>query len=98
MVSDITAEDVQAFGTEVLKRLHIETLIHGNSTAEVSHLSLLYSACQQRADRQDAKQFSDMVERVISPRPLAEAEKSHPRSLLLPPGKLPLVWRLRGSS
>lgn len=33
---DITAEDVQAFGTEILKRLHIETLIHGNSTAEVS--------------------------------------------------------------
>jgi hypothetical protein len=32
----ITAEEVQAFGVELMKRLHIETLIHGNSTAAVS--------------------------------------------------------------
>ncbi|WVQ84726.1 hypothetical protein IAT38_006883 [Cryptococcus sp. DSM 104549] len=30
----ITAADVQAFGKEVLSRLHIETLIHGNTSPE----------------------------------------------------------------
>ncbi|KAK8849760.1 hypothetical protein IAR55_005095 [Kwoniella newhampshirensis] len=30
----ITAEDVQAFGREMLTRLHIETLVHGNTSRE----------------------------------------------------------------
>ena len=88
---DITAEDVQAFGTEILKRLHIETLIHGNSTAEVRHLHIHLE--RQRLMRQEAKGFSDMVERVLAPQALTEAEKSHPRSLLLPPCKLSSTFR-----
>ena len=34
-----------------------------------------------------AKEMQDMVERVLHPRPLAEAEKNTGRSLLLPTGE-----------
>lgn len=44
-VEGITAEEVQAFGAEILGRLHIETLIHGNSTSEV---------CKVRVERVSA--------------------------------------------
>lgn len=32
--------------------------------------------------------MQETIERVLAPEVLAEEEKSHPRSLLLPPGKL----------
>ncbi|ORY34641.1 putative A-factor processing enzyme [Naematelia encephala] len=64
----IKPADVQAFGKEVLQRLWIETLIHGNTSS------------------QGANEVQDMVERVLKPRPLAEAEKNTIRTLLLPSG------------
>jgi secreted Zn-dependent insulinase-like peptidase len=67
--ADITPDDVKAFGKEVFRRLYIETLIHGNTTAE------------------GANEIQEMVERVLAPRPLAEAEKLGSRTLILPPCK-----------
>jgi insulysin len=68
-LADITPDDVKAFGKEVFRRLYIETLIHGNTTAE------------------GANEIQAMVERVLAPRPLAEAEKLGSRTLILPPCK-----------
>ncbi|KAK4687449.1 hypothetical protein P7C73_g2681, partial [Tremellales sp. Uapishka_1] len=62
----VTAKDVKAFGKEVFQRLFIETLVHGDTTAE------------------GANALQDMLERVIKPRPLTDAEKAARRSLLLP--------------
>jgi hypothetical protein len=33
---DISPADVQAFAKEVFQRMYIETLVHGNTTPEVS--------------------------------------------------------------
>ena len=37
---------------------------------------------------QEAQKMQETIERVLAPEILAEDEKSHPRSLILPPGKL----------
>lgn len=34
---DVTAQDVQAFSKELLQRIYIETLIHGNHSPGVSY-------------------------------------------------------------
>jgi hypothetical protein len=41
---------------------------------------------------QEAKKLQDTIERVLAPGTLEESEKSHPRSLLLPPGKLSVSY------
>jgi secreted Zn-dependent insulinase-like peptidase len=41
---DITLEDVQAFAVEYLKRLHIETLVHGHMEAKVREDLTVYVA------------------------------------------------------
>ncbi|WWC92904.1 uncharacterized protein L201_007866 [Kwoniella dendrophila CBS 6074] len=71
----VTSADVEAFGKEVLSRLFIETLVHGNTSPE------------------GAKEIQEMVEKVLSPRPLMAAEIKAPRSLV-PPAATEHIWAL----
>nr|XP_019043437.1 insulysin [Kwoniella bestiolae CBS 10118]OCF22367.1 insulysin [Kwoniella bestiolae CBS 10118] len=71
----VTLSDVEAFGKEVLSRLFIETLVHGNTSPE------------------GAKEMQEMVEQVLSPRPLSASEIKSPRSLLTPPSS-EHIWSL----
>ena len=82
----VTPAEVNAFGRNMLKRLFIETLIHGNTSKKVRS-SLICAYRELIGFVQGAIEIQDMLENVLHPRALAEGEKNSIRSLILPPGK-----------
>jgi insulysin len=81
----IRPADVKVFGQEVMQRLYIESIVHGNTSPEVRRFLLPHRSLSD--PKKGAREMQDMVERVLHPRPLTEAEKTHGRSLLLPSGR-----------
>ena len=67
-IVNITVEDVRAFHKLILRKFHIEALVHGN------------------IGREDALRVVDMVERILRPQALPDAQWPIRRSLLLPAG------------
>lgn len=97
---DVTCETLRAYIEEMLGRLHIETLVHGNMLKEVSFLppsppSLSgptspgpSSTHNDKANEtQEAIELAKLAETTLSPRPLTSEELRSHRALIIPEGE-----------
>jgi insulysin len=85
-LENLAIEDVKNFFPKVLRQTHIEMLVHGNLHKEVRpEIPSIYDVTYNLY-LQDALKFANLMESILTPKPLPPTQWNIRRSLIIPEG------------